>query len=47
MPINPDVRSNLCHDRLLSVRLLRRKALTRDFGNTNHPVERDSTTTLR
>jgi hypothetical protein len=45
--INPDVRSNLFHDRLLSMRLWRREALTRDFGGTDHLVECDSTTTLR
>jgi hypothetical protein len=45
--INPNVRSNLFHDRLLSMRLWRRKALTRDFGGIDHLVECDSTTTLR
>jgi hypothetical protein len=45
--INPDVRSNLFHDRLLSMRLWRREALTRDLGGTDHLVECNSTTTLR
>ena len=45
--INSDVRSNLIHDRLLSMRLWRREASTRDFGGSHHLVECDSTTTLR
>ena len=45
--INPNVRSNLFHDRLLSMRLWRREALTRDIGGSDHLVECDSTTTLR
>ena len=35
--IDADVRSNLFHDRLLSVRLWRRKALTRDIGGHRPP----------
>jgi hypothetical protein len=45
--VDSHVRSNLFHDRLLSVRLWRREALTRDIGGTDHLVECDSTTTLR
>ena len=37
MRIDSDVRSNLFHDRLLSVRLWRRKALTRDIGGHRPP----------
>ena len=46
MCIYSNVRSNLFHDRLLSLRLWRREALTRDLGGTDHLVECDSTTTL-
>ena len=35
--VDPDVRSNLLHDRLLSMRLWRRKALTRDIGGLEPP----------
>lgn len=35
--IDSDVRSNLFHDRLLSMRLWRRKALTRDIGGHRPP----------
>ena len=35
--IDANVRSNLLHDRLLSVRLWRRKALTRDIGGHRPP----------
>jgi hypothetical protein len=37
--IDADVRSNLFHDRLLSVRLWRRQALTREIGGYHHLVE--------
>ena len=45
--VDSDERSNLFHDRLLSMRLWRREALTRDIGGADHLVECDSTTTLR
>ena len=45
--VDSNVRSNLFHDRLLSMRLWRREVLTRDFGGVDHLVECDCTTTLR
>ena len=47
MRMDADDSSNLFHDRLLSMRLWRREALTRDIGGADHLVECDSTTTLR